>query len=1053
MLHQSNRKSPAAKSMPAEQQTRRGSRAGGLCGTCASCTDPTGCDQCHGCSGFRSGRCAFLPCLVYDYKAATLCMFVSEAKAVRDQRLEKKFNELYGDNGVFATKLKSVSTFQVPNKQGPRGGGRCGSCSTCTDPIQCGKCSTCSGHRQGRCIFALCLTFKYAAATLTQNREEAQSIKVGDEHLERQFDLLYGRNGIFSSKRKPTDPPLDGKIRSRCGTCVSCTTTVGCHQCSGCRDKRGSGACIFRPCLKFDYKESTLSLYRQQARSIKAGNKSLEDQFERMYGEQGLLARKDQRDYNSAPSEVPAVAQASSSGISYNCSKCTSCCSPITCGICAHCRKATKCVFSLCQNRDYKGATMATYESCARQACEMRSADEKLKVRFEEIFGKGTAESAPRSGPFSCGNCVSCCSPISCNICYWCKANRRCVFDICRNFNYKESRMVSYKMWAEQALEVCEDDKLKDKLQERFNKLFTKGRAKTKRQAATTHQISIGTRVYAIWPDNNVSVDCWRAYGDYSCSNICPLQQWYYGNIVSQSKNKFDIEFDDGDVRKGVTRNEFVIKDKSAGKSKAMVTDLTNSDDENTAAAISELRNGNVEHFLLNKGYYHRWLNRDGIVKAAYGTIESCALTDGEIKFTVALDLSVGHWVAFGVRNEAPNPHMCDVEEADAWAGYISFLFQTDGKKCTYSGLNESLPPDSKPFYRHYIISTIHACAQQRAISLVVKGHHVQLKAKESKILNGGLGLFVSAKPIASLDSRRANQNTPLVLEEGELVDLGVYGPLRPEDLKLDHVLIVKNFVHNWKSENWSFEAKGHNGGLIVDITDDDTGNLSKVAENNILVYTNETNGIEIPTVFAKEDPEGAVHYYLGHSHSEQGCLSIPTDGTELELKIDYGTKYESVRLRMGYSRLSGRQLQAEKIKALTYEKDMLSELRTLTAEEIFDVQILLEKLNSQWTETSVFNSMEAVGRALLVTLVLLRQAMAISNQVEDASMHRALVQTLHELSLQFFDQFDFATNRSFIVDNNWYAELLSTTLRLRVVKSIGDNTHSIRKAIECLIK
>ncbi len=78
-------------------------------------------------------------------------------------------------------------------------------------------------------------------------------------------------------------------------------------------------------------------------------------------------------------------------------------------------------------------------------------------------------------------------------------------------------------------------------------------------------------------------------------------------------------------------------------------------------------------HFLLDKGYHHHWINRNGCAKFAFGRIASCALIDGEPKFTVNLDLSVGHLLAYGIRNEAPKSLLCHVEEADAWAGYISF--------------------------------------------------------------------------------------------------------------------------------------------------------------------------------------------------------------------------------------------------------------------------------------------------------------------------------------------------------------------------------------------
>ncbi len=506
----------------------------------------------------------------------------------------------------------------------------------------------------------------------------------------------------------------------------------------------------------------------------------------------------------------------------------------------------------------------------------------------------------------------------------------------------------------------------------------------------------------------------------------------------------FDIEFDDGDKRKGVPRDEFKVCKPGEG----MVTDLTVLHEHDACTAIGD--GHDIGHFLLNKGYYHQWINRDGHVKSAFGKIESCSLIDGELKFRVALDLSVGHLLAFGVRNEAPKSLLCHVEEADTWSGYISFVAHTEGKKFTWSDWSKYFPLEGQPFYRHYTLPTAHAPLQQKSTELIVKGHRLQLKAKESKIPNGGLGLFVSAAPISSLDSFGQSRKKALVLEEGELIDLGVYAPLRPEDLQSEHVSIVKNFIHSWKSEKWSFASNGDES-LVFDITDDATGDLNNLAENNILVFTNETNGKEVPNVYTREDPEGAVHYYLGHSACGNGRLLIPTDGSELELKVDYGRKYESVRVRNGYSRLSGKQLQVEKENASTYEKEMLDELNTLTAEEVFDTHLFLEKLNSNWTEAATDNDAGANGRALLVTLVLFRRAMVIVNEERNDSVHLDLVRSLRDLSLQFFDRFNFATNRSLILDNEWYAELLSTTLGLRVIKSIGDNTHSIRKAIQNL--
>ncbi len=505
-----------------------------------------------------------------------------------------------------------------------------------------------------------------------------------------------------------------------------------------------------------------------------------------------------------------------------------------------------------------------------------------------------------------------------------------------------------------------------------------------------------------------------------------------------EESNAADVCVSEDEVADERLSNTAVVKTRNSSKDKG--------------AGAAKYDQDNIVHFLVNKRYYREWISRDGRTKAIYGKIESCARggdDKGKITFNVILDLSVGKWFAFGVRNEAPNARMCNVEESDAWAGYLAYTAQSKGKQ--FLGPNVCLPKKNT-FYRHYILPTmIHACPQQRIIDLVVKGHHLQLKAKESKVPNGGLGLFITATPLATIFSL-CNQ-VALVFEEGELVDLGVYGPLRTEDLKPNHVLIVKEFVHNWKAEAWSFGSNGKDN-LVFDITDDDTGNLSKMAESNILVFTNETDGNETPSVFAKEDPEGAMHYYLGHSYLGQGCLVIPNDGTEVELKVDYGEKYESVRVRKGYSRLSGRQLKIEEKKISTYEKDMLNDLNKITAEEVLEAQHFLVKLHSKWKEGAMIDDITTVGRAMLVTLILLRRIIAINNREKGTGTgaHTWLFRSLHALSLEFFDRFDYATNRALLVGNKWYAELLSTALDVPVTMSAGDNSYSVRRAIEYLI-
>jgi hypothetical protein len=149
------------------------------------------------------------------------------------------------------------------------------------------------------------------------------------------------------------------------------------------------------------------------------------------------------------------------------------------------------------------------------------------------------------------------------------------------------------------------------------------------------------------------------------------------------------------------------------------------------------------------------------------------------------------------------------------------------------------------------------------SIVMITRGFRLEFIAKTSSIPNAGLGLWVRC----TVASKLVTNGAPcLELDPGEGVDLGCYAPMDNRDRKSEHVNLVKTFVHNWECESWLFEMGSHcNHGDIFDITDDLTGDLHEVSRKNILVYANETDGKETATLYSEHDPEGSVHYYVGH--------------------------------------------------------------------------------------------------------------------------------------------------------------------------------------------
>ena len=175
---------------------------------------------------------------------------------------------------------------------------------------------------------------------------------------------------------------------------------------------------------------------------------------------------------------------------------------------------------------------------------------------------------------------------------------------------------------------------------------------------------------------------------------------------------------------------------------------------------------------------------------------------------------------------------------------------------------------------------------------LVWTSYQLLFTVGPSTIPNAGLGVFVQCTSLVPA-------RTHLRLKKGEMLDLGVYAPFRKEDVKEECVFLVKNFIMGLKCEEWTFDAGPTQVSYQFDITDDWTGELHDLAAQHIPAYVNESNMESLPSVHAEHDPEGVVHYLLGGRTND---LILPADGSKVELFINYGPKYERVRIRKNYS-------------------------------------------------------------------------------------------------------------------------------------------------------
>jgi hypothetical protein len=112
------------------------------------------------------------------------------------------------------------------------------------------------------------------------------------------------------------------------------------------------------------------------------------------------------------------------------------------------------------------------------------------------------------------------------------------------------------------------------------------------------------------------------------------------------------------------------------------------------------------------------------------------------------------------------------------------------------------------------------------------------------------------------------------------------------------------------------------------------------------------------------------LHYLLGHAGKDDAPFQLRADGkTEIEIFVDYGPKYEKVRLRKGFTRLSP----DEETKCLQeLEKDEQEYLEEIESYSVSDVSSSLEYFRALLvTKTRRELGDEFLLRSLVVVLLL----------------------------------------------------------------------------------
>jgi hypothetical protein len=221
------------------------------------------------------------------------------------------------------------------------------------------------------------------------------------------------------------------------------------------------------------------------------------------------------------------------------------------------------------------------------------------------------------------------------------------------------------------------------------------------------------------------------------------------------------------------------------------------------------------------------------------------------------------------------------VSEQMAWGGYCRFCSWFQQHVLQTERVNKLLL--KAPFFVKWSVPSkrclVETNVQQTVPCLIIEFQDCKLsfEAKQSNISGAGTGLFVSCI-----------EGAGLTLKPGEMLDLGVYAPLNKLDVKSRHIVLLKNLLYEWQIETWTFSAHKNDLELSVyDTTDDFSGVCHEAAKRNAISYVNEIDGKgEVANVSAQYDPEGNVHYLLGHWVKNEGNFIIPSGGESFELLV-----------------------------------------------------------------------------------------------------------------------------------------------------------------------
>lgn len=187
---------------------------------------------------------------------------------------------------------------------------------------------------------------------------------------------------------------------------------------------------------------------------------------------------------------------------------------------------------------------------------------------------------------------------------------------------------------------------------------------------------------------------------------------------------------------------------------------------------------------------------------------------------------------------------------------------------------------------REIIEAPPEAVIATRTYVMQYRHYKLTIEAAESTIPGAGLGTTIRA----DLTDDKIVDETDFTLDYGTLLAIGPYLPMQKEDCQPRVIGRLKDFLYDFVSESWLYPASDNT--LDKRNNWDPTDHFGKPRENflkNPVVFTNEINKGEVPSVHAMRDASGVMQYFVGHIEREKKecrkSLKIPL-GVQEEMMV-----------------------------------------------------------------------------------------------------------------------------------------------------------------------